>query len=49
MRRMSRFFVIVFALFLALRAAPAFVVLGAFPPHAHAPPVEHVLPNDRFH
>jgi len=45
---MSRFFVLVFALFLVLVVA-GFVVIGAFPPHAHRQPVEHVLPNDRFH
>ncbi len=44
---MSRFFILVFALFLALVIA-GFFVIGAFPPHVHRQPVEHVLPNDRF-
>jgi hypothetical protein len=44
---MSRFFIIIFALFLAVVVA-GFLVLGAFPPHAHRAPVEHVLPNDKF-
>lgn len=47
-RLMSRFFVFIFALFLAL-VIVGFVVIGAFPPHAHRQPVEHVLPNDKFH
>jgi len=25
------------------------ILLGAFPPKAHRAPVEHVIPNDRFH
>jgi hypothetical protein len=25
------------------------IVLGAFPPRVHRTPVEHVLPNDKFH
>ena len=45
---MSRFFVILFVLFLALLAA-GFLVVGAFPPAAHRAPVEHVLSNDKFH
>jgi hypothetical protein len=45
---MSRFFILVFALFLVLVIA-GFVVIGAFPPHARRQPVEHVLPNDKFH
>jgi hypothetical protein len=45
---MSRFFIIVFALFLALLVAGV-IVIGAFPPAAHRQPVEHVLPNDKFH
>ena len=44
---MSRFFIIIFALFLVLVVA-GFVVIGAFPPHAHRAPVEHVLSNDKF-
>jgi len=44
---MSRFFIIIFALFLALLVG-AFLVIGAFPPHVHRAPVEHVLPNDKF-
>jgi hypothetical protein len=44
---MSRFFIIIFALFLAL-VVVGFVVIGAFPPHAHRAPVEHVLSNDKF-
>jgi hypothetical protein len=47
-RRMSRFFIIIFALFLAL-VLVGFLVIGAFPPHVHRQPVEHVLPNDKFH
>jgi Na+/proline symporter len=45
---MSRIFILVFALFLGLVVA-GFIVIGAFPPHAHRQPVEHVLPNDKFH
>jgi uncharacterized protein YjeT (DUF2065 family) len=45
---MNRFFILIFALFLVLVIA-GFVVIGAFPPHAHRQPVEHVLPNDKFH
>ena len=45
---MSGFFIIIFALFLALVLA-GFIVVGAFPPRAHRAPVEHVLPNDKFH
>jgi hypothetical protein len=45
---MSRFFLAVFALFLALIVG-GFLVLGAFPPRVHRQPVEHVLPNDKFH
>ncbi len=26
----------------------ALVMLGAFPPHPHPQPVDHVLPNDHF-
>jgi hypothetical protein len=44
---MSRFFILVFALFLAL-VIGGFIVIGAFPPRVHRAPVEHVLPNDRF-
>jgi len=47
-REMSRFFIIIFGVFLAL-VLVGFVVIGAFPPHAHRQPVEHVLPNDKFH
>ncbi len=47
-RRMSRFFVAVFAVFLAV-VVIGFVMLGAFPPHARRQPVEHVLSNDKFH
>jgi len=45
---MSRFFITVFGLFLAL-VLIGFLVIGAFPPHVHRQPVEHVLPNDKFH
>lgn len=45
---MSRFFTTVFVLFLAL-VLIGFLVIGAFPPHAHRQPVEHVLSNDKFH
>jgi hypothetical protein len=45
---MSRFFIIIFAAFLALVVA-GFIVIGAFPPHAKRQPVEHVLNNDKFH
>lgn len=44
---MSRFFIIVFAVFLAVVIA-GFIVVGAFPPHIHRQPVEHVLSNDKF-
>ena len=44
---MGRLFVIIFVIFLGLLAVGA-MVLGAFPPHAHRMPVEHVLPNDKF-
>ena len=46
--RVSRFFILLFVLFLALLAA-GFLVVGAFPPAAHRAPVEHVLSNDKFH
>jgi hypothetical protein len=45
---MSRFFVTVFVVFLGL-VLVGFLVIGAFPPHVHRLPVEHVLPNDKFH
>jgi hypothetical protein len=45
---MSRFFTVVFILFFAL-VLIGFLVIGAFPPHVHRAPVEHVLPNDKFH
>ena len=44
---MSRFFIIVFVLFLAALLV-GFLVIGAFPPPAHRAPVEHVLSNDKF-
>ncbi len=44
---MGRLFVIIFVIFLGLLVVGA-IVLGAFPPHAHRTPVEHVLPNDKF-
>ncbi len=44
---MSRFFIIIFALFL-MAVLAGFVVIGAFPPPAHRAPVEHVLSNDKF-
>jgi hypothetical protein len=43
---MTRFFIIVFALFLAL-VVGGFVVIGAFPPKAHRVPVEHVIPPEK--
>ncbi len=46
-RRMSRFFIIIFALFV-MAVLAGFVVIGAFPPPAHRAPVEHVLSNDKF-
>ncbi len=47
-RGMNRFFTTVFALFVAL-VLIGFLVIGAFPPHVRRQPVEHVLPNDKFH
>ncbi len=44
---MSRFFIIIFGLFL-LAVLAGFVVIGAFPPQPHRAPVEHVLSNDKF-
>jgi hypothetical protein len=45
---MTRFFAIIFVLFLAAVLA-GFIVIGAFPPRVHQQPVEHVLSNDKFH
>jgi hypothetical protein len=44
---MRRLFILVFVAFLVLLLA-GLLVLGAFPPHVHRQPVEHVLPNDKF-
>ncbi len=44
---MSRFFIIIFGVFL-VAVLGGFLVIGAFPPHAHRAPVEHVLSNDKF-
>jgi len=44
---MRRLFLIIFIVFLAILLAGV-LVLGAFPPHVHRQPVEHVLPNDKF-
>jgi hypothetical protein len=45
---MSRLLIIATAVLLTLAAA-ALLVMGAFPPKVHRAPVEHVVPNDRFH
>ena len=45
---MSRLLIIATVLLLGV-AGTAFLVMGAFPPKAHRAPVEHVIPNDRFH
>jgi hypothetical protein len=45
---MTRFFAIIFALFLALLLT-GFIIIGAFPPHVHREPVEHTIPTDKFH
>ena len=45
---MSRLLIIVTVVLLGLATA-ALVVMGAFPPKVHRAPVEHVVPNDRFH
>ncbi len=44
--RMNRLLIVIFAGFLVVVGA-AFLILGAFPPHAHRQPVEHVLQNDK--
>jgi hypothetical protein len=43
---MNRLLILIFALFLLL-VVGAFLILGAFPPHVHRLPVEHVLQNDK--
>jgi hypothetical protein len=45
---MSRLVIVATLVLLGLAGA-AFLVLGAFPPKPHRAPVEHVIPNDRFH
>ena len=44
---MSRFLILIFVIFLALVTA-TILILGAFPPHVHRQPVEHVLQNDKI-
>jgi hypothetical protein len=45
---MSRLLIVAVVVLLGLAGA-AFLVMGAFPPKVHRAPVEHVIPNDRFH
>jgi len=45
---MTRLILLVVVLGLVVVVA-GFLGLGAFPPHPATAPVEHVLPNDRFH
>ena len=45
---MTRFIIVVFVVLLGLMAVGT-ILLGAFPPKAHRAPVEHVIPNDKFH
>jgi hypothetical protein len=45
---MSRLLIIAIVAVLGIAVAALFV-LGAFPPKVHRAPVEHVVPNDRFH
>jgi hypothetical protein len=45
---MARVILVVVVLGLAVLAV-GFLGLGAFPPHPATAPVDHVLPNDRFH
>ena len=44
---MNRVFLVGVLVLLGLLFA-GIIILGAFPPHPHRQPVEHVLPNDRF-
>ena len=45
---MSRLLIIATVALLGLAGA-GLLVMGAFPPKVHRAPVEHVVPNDRFH
>jgi hypothetical protein len=44
---MNRLLILIFGAFLVLVVAGLFI-LGAFPPHPHRQPVEHVLQNDKI-
>ncbi len=44
---MNRLLILIFTIFLGVVVA-GLLILGAFPPHAHRQPVEHVLQNDKF-